>query len=109
VAVREIFAADPIRSTRGGSTPGTRGIANLAAVITVGLPPAIFYTRRLVDDTRFGDRRHRLTGRAAKEAKVTGARFLVDVGDGRHIRIEDAHPDKLREALTALQEKQSKS
>ena len=56
VAVREIFEVDPIRSTRGGSTPGTGGIADLAAVITVGLPPAIFYTRRLVDDIRFGER-----------------------------------------------------
>jgi hypothetical protein len=44
-----------------------------------------------------------------EEAKATGARFLVDVGDGKHMPIEDTHPDKFREVLTALQEKQSKS
>jgi hypothetical protein len=108
-AVREIFETDPIRSIRGGSTPGTRGLGDLAAVIAVGLPPAIFYSRRLVDDIRFAERWRRLTGRAAKEAKATRTRFLVDVGDGKHIPIEDAHPDKIREALTALQEKHPKS
>jgi hypothetical protein len=55
-AVREILEVDPIRSTRGDRPPGTWGIANLLAVITVGLPPAIFYTQRLVDDIRFGER-----------------------------------------------------
>ena len=108
-AVREIFETDPIRSTRGGSTPGTRGLADLAAVIAVGLPPAIVYGRKLVDDLRFSERWGRFAGRAAKEAKTTGARFLVDLGDGKHIPIEDAHPDKVREALTALQEKHPKS
>jgi hypothetical protein len=38
-AVREIFETDPIRSTRGGATPGTRGLADIAAVFVVGLPP----------------------------------------------------------------------
>jgi hypothetical protein len=62
-----------------------------------------------VDEVRFDERWRRLTGRAAGGAKPTGARFLVDVGDGNHIPIEHAHPAKIREALTALQEKHPKS
>jgi hypothetical protein len=33
----------------------------------------------------------------------------VDVGDGKRIPIEDTHPDKLREALTALQRSSRKA
>jgi hypothetical protein len=109
VAVREIFEVDPIRSSRGGSPPGTRGLADLAAVIAVGLPPAIFYGRRLVDDIQFAERWRRLFMRGKDAQKKTSARILIDDGDGNHVPIEDAHPDKIREALTALQEKHSKS
>jgi hypothetical protein len=44
-----------------------------------------------------------------KRSRLPALEFLVDVGDGKHIPIEDTCPDKLREVLTALQEKQSKS
>jgi hypothetical protein len=108
-AVREIFETDPIQSSRGGgSMPGTRGLAELA-VIVVGIPPGIFYTKRLVEGLQIGERVRRLVAPAEKEAKANGARLLIDCGDGKPIPLEQAHRAKVLEALTALQEKRPKS
>jgi hypothetical protein len=101
-AVHEIFETDPLASTRGGSLPGTRGLAELA-VIVLSIPPGVFYARRLAEDLR------RLVYRAEKEAKANGARLMIDCGDGKPIPLEEAHRAKVVEALKALQEKRPKN
>jgi hypothetical protein len=106
-AIREIFETDPIQSTTGGGTPGTRQFDPYTFVLTI--PPAIFYAERLAEQLRIGERWRQFTARAKKEADATQAQFLVDVGDGKHIPLEQAPPEKIREALIALQERYPKS
>lgn len=78
------------------------------ALLILTIPPGIFYAKRLVHDFQLAERWRRLVARAEKEVKATGARILIDLGDGNHIPLEQAKPEKIREALDAL-EKHTKS
>ena len=107
-AVREIFEADPIQSTISNAVSGRRGLAELGLII-LAIPPGVVYAKKMVDDFRLRERWRRLIDRAEQEEKATGARVLIDPGDGKPIPLHKANGDKIREALTAFQEKYSKS
>jgi hypothetical protein len=66
-------------------------------------------TADLVAPARLTERFRRLIASGKKTKEQTRARIMIDLGDGNRVPIENAHPDKVREALTALQEKHSKS
>jgi hypothetical protein len=100
-AVSEIFETEPIQSTVGGSLPDMRGLWEVAAVI-VGIPPGIYYGRKIVEDGILG-RWRRLIARAEKEEKATGARLMIDVGDSKPIPLHQANYDKIQEALVEFE------
>ena len=106
-AVREIFDTDLIQSVRGGERPGTRSPELVALVLTI--PTAIIATADLIARARLGERWRRLIARAEKEEKATGARLLIDPGDGKPIPLHQANGDKIREALAALERQHKNS
>jgi hypothetical protein len=103
-AVNEIFGTDPLQSHRGEARPGTRGALEFATLILT-IPPAVIYSKKITEEFGFAELWRRLMARGEKEQKATGARITIDPGDGHHIPIEQAHPDKIREALAALGER----
>jgi hypothetical protein len=107
-AVREIFETDPIQSAATGPVPGTRGLAELGLII-LAIPPGVVYAKKMIDDFRLRERWRRLIARAEQEENATGARLLIDPGDGKPIPLHQANADKIREALAAFQERYSKS
>jgi hypothetical protein len=102
-ALREIFDIEPIRSSRGGGEPpGTRTLGEIGLIV-LAFPPAAIYGKKMIAEFGLGELCRRLIGRAEKAEKATGARFLLDPGDGsKPVPLHEAHHDKLREALDAL-------
>jgi hypothetical protein len=107
-AVREVFGTDPIQSATTNAMPGTRTLAELGLII-LAIPPGVVYAKKMVDDLHLRERWRRLIARAEQEEKATGARLMIDPGDGKPIPLHKANRDKIREALDALQEKYPKS
>jgi hypothetical protein len=103
VAINEIFETDPLMSTREGARPGTRIVLEMAT-LALTIPPGVFYGKKLLDDLHLAECWRRLITRAQKEQKATGAHITIDLGDGHHIPLEQAHPDKIREGLANLEE-----
>jgi hypothetical protein len=105
--VREIFDTDPIQSVRGGDRSGTRTLAELGLIV-LAIPPGAVYAKKMVEEFGLRERWRRLFARAEKEEKATGARFLIDPGDGKPILLHEANHDEIREALAALEQQHKK-
>jgi len=103
-AVREIFAFDPLQTVRGsGQASGTRSVAELAAMIVLGLPPAVLAAKDL--HSKLAEQLRRLTGRAEAQRKATGATILIDPGDGNHIPLHEANRETILAALAQIEQR----
>ncbi|MFI5021402.1 MAG: hypothetical protein ACHQRJ_07095 [Alphaproteobacteria bacterium] len=102
-ALREIFEADALQSTAREATPGRRSLEVVALILTI--PPAAIAAVDLIARTRLRERLGRLTAAAETQAKATGARLLIDPGDGKPIPLEHARQEIIFEALAALEKR----
>ena len=100
-ALREIFniEAKEIAVPNQQGSPN-RNLDLLAIALTI--PSAAIATADILERSRLGERLARLIRRAEEQAKKTGARLLIDVGDGRPIPIEQARRDEIQSAIQAL-------
>jgi hypothetical protein len=101
VAIRDIFAADPVRRVMPDShAPETRTGAEVI-MIALSLPPAVTATADIISRAQLGERVKRLIAKVAALHKSTGARVLIDPGNGHPIPLEEA---RRQDILTALRQ-----
>ena len=102
-AVHEIFGFDPMQTTRGsGHAPGTRSGIELAAMIALGLPPAILAAKEL--HAKLAEQLRRLTAKAEAQHHATGATVLIDPGDGKPIPLHEANRQTILDALVRVEQ-----
>ncbi|HTW28876.1 MAG TPA: hypothetical protein VME92_17250 [Acetobacteraceae bacterium] len=102
-AVRDIFGFDPLQTTRGsGTAPGTRSGVELAAMIALGLPPAIVAAKDL--QAKLAEQWRRLTAKAEAQHRATGATLLIDPGDGKPIPLHEANRQAILDALARVEQ-----
>jgi hypothetical protein len=98
-AVRDIFAVDPVSTSVGTNpSPDTRDPVAIASLVL-----AIPGTALAVAD--IAARIRRLFDTAAHQRRTTGARLLIDLGDGsKPLPLEEANREHVLSAITALEQ-----
>jgi hypothetical protein len=104
-AIQEIFAVEPLRSSRAAPhTPGTRVLVE-ATLIALALPPAVIGTADILARAHLGEKLRRLIGKATALRKTTRAAILIDPGDGKPIPLEEANRETILTALQAVEQR----
>jgi hypothetical protein len=102
-AIREIFGVDPLVSARGSEArPGTRVLVE-AALLALGIPPAVHAAQQVSKSWELHERWSRLIGRAETAAKDKKATLLIDTGNGKPIPLHAANREQILEALKAIE------
>lgn len=97
-AIKEIFEIDPLVTRRGGGQqPGTRSLELLAVALAIA--PAIASAVDLVSRSKLMGRIARLWPKIREQEAKTGAKFLIDVGDGKPIPAHEANRAQIEAAL----------
>ena len=101
-SVQDIFGFEPIVTPRGSSDlPATRDLVALAT-LALTLPITALAATDLISRAKRDARVQRLTDAAVAQKKATGARLLLDPGDGtKPIPLEHANRGAILEALEA--------
>lgn len=97
-AIKEIFEIDPLVTQRGGGQqPGTRSLELLTVALAIA--PAIASTVDLVSRSKLMGRIARLWPKIREQEAKTGAKFLIDVGDGKPIPAHEANRAQIEAEL----------
>jgi len=105
-AAREIFEIDAIQSTVREGMEGKRSLELVALILAI--PPAVIATAQLAAHAHLRERIRRLIATAETQAKATGARLLIDPGDGKPIPLEHARQEAILEALSAFEKRKKR-
>ena len=101
-AIHEIFGFQPSRI--GGASQGVRirGAVE-AALIVLAVPPAIIAMTDIAQRSRFMELIGSLIARASKTKEKTRSSILIDLGDGRHVPLDEASHGAIVAALTEME------
>jgi hypothetical protein len=103
----EIFESGDVHvTTAQPRAEGSRSIAELA-LVALAIPPAVIGLNDLAGRAKLSNRFRQLSRRASKQREVTGAKILIDPGDGVLIPLEEARTDAIVAALRAIQSRLS--
>jgi len=98
VAIKEIFEIDPLETRRGGGQlPGKRSFELL--LVALAITPAIASAVDLASRSKLLGRIGRLLPKIHEQEAKTGAKFLIDVGDGKPIPAHEANRAQIEAAL----------
>jgi hypothetical protein len=103
-AIGEIFGTEPTRLPSPVQKPVVRGMIEVALIV-LALPPALIGTADLASRSRLRERLGALITRTNAISKTTKSSVLVDLGDGKHIPLEEASREAILAALGEVEKK----
>jgi len=103
-ALREIFEVDVTQTITGGERIQDARSLDLALFI-LSVPPALDSSLNLIARARLGERLRRLIAKIQHTSKTTGAKLLIDPGDGKPIPLEEAKRETILAALEAFEQR----
>jgi hypothetical protein len=106
-ALREIFEVDTTQTVAGGERVSGARSLDLALFI-LSIPPAVDASANLIARARLGERLRRLIAKIEHTRKKTGAKLLIDPGDGKPLPLEEAKRETILAALEAFERHQKK-